>query len=326
MLEINSRNIRTWSMMGQRGAALIIALSELASARKDIMVVTADLSLGSGLERYKIAFPEQFVDVGIAEQNMIGVAAGLAKEGNCVFTTTYAPFASMRCYEQIRNNLGVNEFNVKIIGFSSGVAMGAGGSCHHAIEDIAIMRSIPKMLVLSPADALETIKMIEEVSKTDRPAYIRLTGNLNCPVVYKEDFEYKIGKANILRTGERVALIAAGTMVNEAIRTSKLLEEKGISSTVVDMHTIKPIDKEVIDKLTKEHELIVTVEEHNIIGGLGSAVAEYLSTKETHTRQLFIGFNDIFPKMGDYNYLLKEYGLYAETICSRVIENLEKRA
>ena len=277
MIEITPRNIRTWSMLGQRGTAFTMALPDIASDRKDVMVLTADLSLLSGLERFKETYPKQFLDIGIAEQNMIGVAAGLAKEGNCVFATTYATFISMRSYEQIRNNLGVMGFNVKVIGSSAGVAMGTSGNCHHSIEDLALMRVIPDMQVISPADGLETIKVIQAISKSKSPAYVRLTGNLNCPVVYKEDYEFQIGKGNVLKEGKDIAIIATGTLVAEALKVSELLNEHEIYPTVVDMHTIKPLDEELIRNLSDSHSVIYTLEEHSIIGGLGGAVAECLA-------------------------------------------------
>lgn len=322
MPEINARNVRTWSMLGQRGTVFTMTLPELASKREDIMVLTADLSLLSGLERYKSAYPNQFVDVGIAEQNMIGIAAGLAKEGNCVFATTYATFATMRCFEQIRNNMGVMKFNVKVIGSSAGVAMGTSGNCHHSIEDIAIMRAIPNMRVICPADSVEAAKVIEAVSNDNEPAYIRLTGNLNCPIVYKEDYEYSIGKANVLRQGREVAIVAVGTMVSEALKAAEQLKEHNIDATVIDMHTVKPLDTECLDNLKSNHELIVTVEEHSVIGGLGGAVAEYIASHNMNMRQLMIGFNDAFSNMGSYEYILHENGLCADEICNAVTKSM----
>ena len=322
MPEINARNVRTWSMLGQRGTVFTMTLPELASKREDIMVLTADLSLLSGLERYKSAYPNQFVDVGIAEQNMIGIAAGLAKEGNCVFATTYATFATMRCFEQTRNNMGVMKFNVKVIGSSAGVAMGTSGNCHHSIEDIAIMRAIPNMRVICPADSVEATKVIEAVSNDNEPAYIRLTGNLNCPIVYKEDYEYSIGKANVLKQGSEVAIVAVGTMVSEALKAAEQLKEHNIDATVIDMHTVKPLDTECLDNLKSNHELIVTVEEHSVIGGLGGAVAEYIASHNMNMRQLMIGFNDAFSNIGSYEYILHENGLCADEICNAVTKSM----
>lgn len=308
-MEITSRNIRTWSMLGQRGTAFAMALPDIAAEQKNLMVLTADLSLLSGLEKFKQTYPEQFLDVGIAEQNMIGIAAGLAKEGNCVFATTYATFISMRCYEQIRNNLGVMGLNVKVIGSSAGVAMGTSGNCHHSIEDIALMRVIPNLQVIAPADGLETVKVMQAISKTDKPAYVRLTGNLNCPIVYKEDYDFQIGKGNVLREGEGIVIIAIGTLVAEALKAADSLQESGIKVTVVDMHTIKPLDKELISKLTKGHQLFYTLEEHSVIGGLGGTVAECLAELGASVKLTRLGFKDEFATLGDYDYILAENGL-----------------
>lgn len=318
-MEITSRNIRTWSMLGQRGTAFAMALPDIAAEQKNLMVLTADLSLLSGLEKFRQTYPDQFLDVGIAEQNMIGIAAGLAKEGNCVFATTYATFITMRSYEQIRNNLGVMRFNVKIVGSSAGVAMGTSGNCHHSIEDIALMRVIPNMQVIAPADGLETVKVMQAISKNSNPTYVRLTGNLNCPIVYKEDYNFQIGKGNIVHEGKDVAIIAVGTLVAEALKAVELLKENGICPTVVDMHTIKPLDTELIEKLADKHSVIYTLEEHSVIGGLGSAVAEYVSGLGVTTRLVRLGFQDSYSALGDYEYIIRQNGLDAENIKNHIL-------
>lgn len=318
MIEITTRNIRTFSMLGQRGAAFTMALPEIAADDKNMMILTADLSLLSGLERFREAYPSQFVDVGIAEQNMVGIAAGLAKEGNCVFATTYATFLTMRSFEQIRNNLGVMEFNVKLIGSSAGVAMGTSGNCHHSIEDIALMRVIPNMQVIAPADALETVKVMQAISKTNQPVYVRLTGNLNCPIVYKEDYNYEIGKGIVLNEGNEIAIIAIGTMVSETMKAVDGLKERGINPTVVNMHTVKPIDTELIRKLARNHSTIYTCEEHSITGGLGGAVAECLAELGTATKLVRLGFRDQYSKIGSYEYILEQSGLNAENIVRKI--------
>lgn len=320
MIEVNSRNIRTWSMLGQRGTAFAITLPEIAAEQKQVMVLTADLSLLSGLEKFRQNYPEQFLDVGIAEQNMIGIAAGLAKEGNCVFATTYATFISMRSYEQVRNNLGVMGFNVKVIGSAAGVAMGTSGNCHHSIEDIALMRVIPNIQVIAPADALETVKVMQAISKTNIPAYVRLTGNLNCPMVYKEDYDFRIGKGIVLNRGKDIAIIAIGSLVAEALKAAEGLKERGIHPTVVNMHTIKPLDEELIEELAKEHRIIYTLEEHSVIGGLGGAVAECLAGLGTSTKLVRLGFKDNYSALGDYEYILKQNGLDAESIKETILK------
>ena len=321
MIEITPRNIRTWSMLGQRGAAFTMALPDIAAEQENVMVLTADLSLLSGLERFRETYPERFLDVGIAEQNMIGIAAGLAKEGNCVFATTYATFITMRSFEQIRNNLGVMGFNVKIIGSAAGVSMGTSGNCHHSIEDIALMRVIPNMQVISPADAMEAIKVMQAVSKTSQPAYVRLTGVLNCPTVYKEDYAFEIGKGIVLNEGKDIAIVATGTLIAEALKATWKLNEQGINPTVVNMHTIKPLDTELIAKLAQEHSVIYTLEEHSVIGGLGGAVAECLAELGTATKLVRLGFKDQYSRLGSYEYILQQNGLDAESISEAIAKN-----
>ncbi len=320
MIEITPRNIRTWSMLGQRGTAFTMALPEIAGSQENVMVLTADLSLLSGLERFRETYPDRFIDVGIAEQNMIGIAAGLAKEGNCVFATTYATFLTMRSFEQIRNNLGVMRFNVKLVGSAAGVSMGTSGNCHHSIEDIALMRVIPNMQVIAPADALETIKVMEAVSRTKQPVYVRLTGSLNCPSVYKEDYRFEIGKGIVLNEGKDIAVIASGTLVGEALKACQLLKEQGFHPTVVNMHTIKPLDTELVEKLTKNHSVIYTLEEHSVIGGLGGAVAESLAELGTAVKLVRLGFKDSYAKLGSYEYLLEQNGLDADGIVKSILE------
>lgn len=321
MLEINSRNIRTWSMLGQRGAIFTIALPEIAKTDKSVIAMTADLGVLSGLERFKNAFPEQYFDMGIAEQNMIGVAYGLAREGNCVFATTYATFLTMRCFEQIRNNLGLMKGNVKLVGASSGFAMETSGNCHHSLEDIALMRVIPNMTVICPADSLEAVKAIQAAYLLEGPVYIRLTGGINCPVVYKEDFNFEIGKVNLLKKGKDIAILATGTVVNEALKAAEILKESDISPTVIDVHTLKPLDKE-LKHVFKTHKLIITVEEHSIIGGLGSAIAELASVERYENRHICIGIRDEFPPLGEYNYLLEACGLNSGKIAEVVLRNI----
>jgi transketolase len=318
MIELTSANIRTWSRLGQRGTFFGVALPDIAKDHNNVRVLTADLALLSGLSRFKSEYPDKFFNVGIAEQNMIGIASGLAMEGNSVFATTYATFITMRSFEQIRHNLGYQKLNVKVIGSSAGLVMGMSGNTHYAIEDFAIMRSIPNLTVLSPADSTEAYLMAITSVFTNIPIYIRLTGTLNCPVIYQENYEFEIGRAITLRDGNDITIISCGTMVHTSLETAKILESTGISATVINMHTIKPIDKDVIEKSCQKTRLIVTVEEHNVIGGLGSAVAEYKSTLKNTPPQLFIGIPDTFCKPGDYQYLLNHFGLTPESIAQKI--------
>jgi transketolase len=270
----------------------------------------------------KISHPDQLFNVGIAEQNMIGIAAGLAKEGNCVFVTTYATFCSLRSLEQVRHNLSYMKFNVKVIGSSAGFAMGMSGNTHYAIEDIAVMRALPNMTVISPADAAEAYLAAFAVSEIEAPVYIRLTGQMNCPMVYKESFSFEIGKGVVLKRGTDIALIGTGSIINEIFGAASSLENEGISCSIINIHTIKPLDTNLLDKIFREHRLIVTVEEHSIIGGLGSAIAEYKSCKDKAPAQLMIGIPDCFGKAGEYQYLLEQYQLTAEKIAISIKNKL----
>ena len=316
-MEFNSVNSRFLSKMGHRGA-FAMALGEVAEQNPDLALVTADLGLLTGLDRFIKQYPEKFVNVGIAEQNMIGIAAGLAREGFVVFTTTYATFITMRSYEQIRLDVSYMGFNVKVVGTGSGLAMGMLGTSNYGIEDLALMRSLPGMMVVQPCDGMEIVKTIHAAARHVGPMYIRLTGVLNSPIVYEKDYEFELGKAVRLREGKDLTIFAAGTMVHEALGAATALEAQGIAAAVVNMHTAKPIDAAAIDRACAESALIVTVEEHGVIGGLGSAVAEYKATLKKTPPQLFLGLPDKFGKVAEYRYLLERYGLTAPQIARSI--------
>lgn len=318
---INSETTAQLSRMSSRGA-FGEAINDIKDPDNKIMVVAADVINSARLNNYAERNPEKVINVGISEQNMIGIAAGLANDGYTVFCSTFAPFASMRCFEQIRSQLGYMNLNVKVAGLLSGFAGGTFGNTHYGLEDLAIMRTIPNMTVLSPADCTETVKAVQAAAEHNGPVYIRLTGVPGQPPVYKEDFAYKIGKAIVHSEGTDVAIIATGTMVYEAIRASRALTKKEISTTVVDMHTIKPLDTELLDKIFKTHKLIVTVEEHSKIGGLGAAVAEYKAVFPDAPKQIIMGIPDEFLKAGSYTYMLGKCGLSAPNIVKIIQENI----
>ncbi len=324
MVAIDKRSVKRWSRIGQR-AAFGLVIDEMANKNEDIMVLTADVSTSAGLERYRANHPEQYLDVGISEQNMMGVATGLADAGYQVFTTTFAPFQSMRCLEQIRVDLGYMNTSVKMVGLASGLYHIYLGNTHCCVEDIGVLRTIPGMTILSPADGAEVAKCIGASLNIDGPVYIRLSGGSPLPVVYGDDYEYEIGKGIELREGKDVVLIATGTMVERALRTAKELEEHDICASVVDMHTIKPIDTELIHKY-KDYSLIITMEEHNVIGGLGSAVAEVLSETVHCSRLMRIGVPDIYPHTMDYETVMDLCGLSVEKMVGKIIENYGKDA
>ena len=275
MIEYNKRNIRMWSLLGPSGAHGTAAM-ELAESNPNVVMLTADLCFFSGLERFKAAYPDKLYNVGIAEQNMIGVAAGLAKEGFIPFANTYASFCASRCADQVRVNMSYMRLPIKLIGLTAGYGAGILGATHVSIEDVSLMRALPNITVISPADCTEIIKAVLAAAETPDPTYIRLTGPMNTPIVYKENYDFQIGKAITLQEGEDVAIIATGSMVAQSIKAAKLLEAEGISCSVINMHTLKPLDVDAVIEANKRHKLIVTAEEHSVIGGLYGAVAEVL--------------------------------------------------
>lgn len=315
MIGITKAKARLWSRLGAR-ATLGQALLE-AAREHDFYVMSADLAQSSGLGRFKGEFPERFMNAGIAEQNMIGMAAGLAKDGTCVFATSFSPFVTMRACEQVRMNMGYMQLNIKTVGLGSGLIMAQLGNSHFGIEDAAVMRAIPGMTVVCPADGAEIVRCVEALCEYDKPAYLRLTGGPGLPVVYEEDMDFRIGKAIPLREGKNIGIIACGTMVHYALAAAGLLSAKGIEASVTDMHTLKPLDGEAVDTLL-DKKLIVTVEEASIIGGLGSAVAEHLAAKKQKPPQLMLGIRDCFPHAGSYEYLLDQCGLTAEKIAGDI--------
>lgn len=296
------------------------ALATLAQENKNIMVLDADLSGSTKTAEVKKVAPQQHFNMGIAEGNMMTVAAGMATSGNIVFASSFAIFAAGRAFEQVRNSIGYPHLNVKVCATHAGLTVGEDGASHQSIEDIALMRTIPGMVVVSPADGVSTKAAIEAVAKYEGPCYVRL-GRMAVEDVYEEaTMDFTIGKGNILREGTKVAIIANGIMVEAALKAYEMLKEKGIEATVVDMHTIKPIDDKLLVDLAQTHELFVTCEEHSVIGGLGSAVAEVLSQKAPR-KIAMVGIKDTFGESGTPASLLEKYGLTAEEIVKAVVEN-----
>lgn len=321
MLEVNTRNARQWSRMGSR-ATFGTAILATAEHHPDMMVLSADLGNSSGLDRFIRTYPEQFLNVGIAEQNMIGVAAGLAKEGFNVFATSFSPFIALRAGEQVRMNLGYMGLNVKAVAIGSGISMGLLGNSHYGLEEVALMRAIPNITVVSPADCAEIVKTVEAAARFDGPMYIRLTGGPDNPCVYENDYDFEIGKAITLRQGPDLAIIACGTMVYQALQAASALAEAGISATVVNMHTLKPLDADALNGILTSVPAIVTIEEHSVIGGLGSAVSEYMSVSGLRLPHLPIGLPDSFLDAGQYAYMLDQEGLTAPKISAKISQFL----
>lgn len=321
MFEITRMAARTCSMLGQRGAIFGQAVLDAAKEDDRFVLLTADLATLSGMDRYCKTYPDKFVNVGIAEQNMLGIAAGMAAEGYHPVVTTYATFVTMRSCEMIRHYLGYMNQKVIVVGSGAGLSQGFAGNTHYTIEDISMMRAIPNLRIVSPADAASAIKLFEEARRAEGPVYIRLTGNLNCPMVYKEDAQFAIGKSNCIMKGKDVTIFACGTMVSTALSVAKMLAENGIDVGVVDMYSIKPLDKEAVRE-SKESRLLVTLEEHSKLGGLGGAVAEVVSEEGGFLRLLRLGIADVFDLAGDYDGLLKQNRLTAPLITEDIVKAL----
>ena len=297
------------------------ALVKLGKVNKDVVVLEADLSKSTMTAYFKKEFPERHINVGIAEADMIGTAAGIATTGKIPFASTFAHFAAGRAFDQVRNSVAYPHLNVKICPTHAGVSLGEDGGSHQSVEDVALMRAIPGMVVLSPADAVETEKMVFAAAEYKGPVYVRL-GRLNIPVLFDENYKFEIGKAATLREGNDVAILATGLMVSEALEAAKLLEEKGVKARVVNVSTIKPLDTETVLKAAKECKFIVTSEEHSVIGGLGSAVSEYLS--EVYPAKVVKhGIQDIFGQSADGETMLTNYELRAKDIAETVLNNLK---
>lgn len=323
MLELTATTAKQWSRIGSRGM-YGQAILDLAGSCPELVVLSADLGNSSGLDRFKKSYPDQFINVGIAEQNLIGVAAGIAKEGFTVFASSFAPFIAMRASEQVRMNMGYMNLSVKAVGIGSGLVMGFLGNSHFGIEDIAVMRAIPNMTVVCPADCGEIVKVVQAAAEYNGPMYIRLTGGPNCPVVYADNYEFEIGRAIELKTGSEVAIIANGSMVAPAIAATDILSQHGVSAGVFNFHTVKPLDEKMLNSISQAYGLIVTVEEHSIIGGLGSAVAEFVSSLDKPNRVVRLGHPDYFGKTGEYEFLLQRYGLTADGIVESVLTEINK--
>ncbi len=292
-------------------------LVELGKVNKDIVVLDADLATATKTELFKKEFPNRFFDMGIAEQDMMSTAAGMATCGKIPYASTFAVFAAGRSYDQIRNSICYPKLNVKICATHSGIAVGEDGATHQMLEDISLMRSLPNMTVMSVADDIQAKWAVEEISKIDGPVYLRL-GRLASPIIYAENQKFEIGKGIQIGDGTDATIIATGLMVAESIKAMEELKEKGINIRVIDIHTIKPIDKELIVKCAKETKRIITIEDHSIIGGLGSAVCEVLS-EEYPTKVTRLGMKDTFGKSGKAEKLLEYFGLSKDGIIKEIM-------
>ena len=319
---LNKTNFKIWSKLGMRATFGLAAL-ELGNTVDKLMILTGDVSTSAGLDRFKKKFSDKYLDVGIAEQNLIGIAAGLASEGFNVITTTFAPFQTIRCCEQIKVNLGYMKHKICMVGLASGLALGTFGYTHCCIEDVGILRSIPNLTIISPADSSEAVKAVLASLEHKNSTYIRLTGGANIDQIYEDDYSFKIGQSITLKEGKGISIFASGTMVKVALDCSKILSKSDIDVEVINMHTIKPIDINKINESAKKSKLIVSIEEHNIIGGLGSAIAECLVGIKNSPEQIFFGINDSYSEGGDYNFLKKKFNLTPDFISKKIISKFK---
>lgn len=321
MIEFNSKSIKRWMMLSTRNAFGAF-LTELAAEHPEVFAMTADFTKSTGLSKFKEQFPNQFMTAGIAEQNMIALASGLASEGHNVFACSFASFVTTRCYEQVKINLGYMQHNVKLVGIASGLGVAHQGNTHYGLDDVSLMRVIPNMTIIVPADCTEVAKATIALADMEGPAYLRLVGEGFIPIVNPNDYDFEIGKGIVKREGTEVLIISNGTMVNQSLKVAEELEKDGISVEVVNMHTVKPLDIQLIEEQMSGKKLVVSVEEGQVNGGLGSAVAEYLSSVRNAPKMLRLGVQDVFPHSGSYQYLLQQSGLDVESIKNKIVENL----
>ena len=299
------------------------ALVELGQKNDKVIVFDADLAAATKTGMFKKEFPERFIDCGIAEGNMMGVAAGMATAGYTVFASSFAMFAAGRAFEQVRNTIGYPHINVKIGATHAGISVGEDGASHQCCEDIALMRTIPGMTIINPADDVEARLAVMAAAEIDGPVYMRF-GRLAVPRIFDENYKFEIGKGVYLKEGKDVTIIATGLMVERALQAAEMLAAEGIDAAVINMATIKPIDKDIIVDAAKKTGAIVTAEEHSVIGGLGEAVAAVVAeTKPVPV--LRVGVEDTFGKSGPALELLEIYGLNAENICKKAIQAMENK-
>ncbi len=312
----------SWPMEAQRksyGRALV----DLGRARGDVVVLDADLSSSTRTVEFKGAFPGRFFNCGIAEQNMMGTAAGLAVGGMTVFASTFAVFATGRAYDQVRQSIAYPDLNVKIVASHAGITVGGDGASHQTMEDIALMNALPNMTVVVPADGPETYKAVLAVAERHGPAYVRM-GRGDVPVVTSKEERFEIGRAHILREGADVALVGTGQMVAACLLAAEALKARGVSAKVIDLHTIKPLDVEALEKAARECGAVVTAEEHNIVSGVGTLVAAALAERYPVPMER-VAMQDVFGQSGESEELMREYGLTDREVLAAAIKAMERK-
>lgn len=320
----NNNLARQWARIGPRGVYGQSILS-LAEENKDIFAISADLGNSSGLDRFKNKYQNRFLNIGIAEQNMVGFSSGLSTLGFNVFISSFAPFITMRAGEQVRMNLSYMNSNVKLVAIGSGVSMGFLGNSHFGLEDISIIRSLPNIPIISPCDCFEVYKAVNELSKFEGPAFLRLTGAAPAQIINKTDYEFIIGKSIEIVQGKEILILSHGTILSNCIKAAEILNQKfSINPTVVNVHTLRPLDPN-IKKMINSYSLIVTVEEHFISGGLGTILSELITSSSTTKASLLkLGLPNNFLKSGTYKQLLKRYSLDPDGIAENIYHKFIK--
>jgi len=323
-MNFSSADAKKWLRMGPR-AMFGQFMLEIAKKNKKLIVLSADLGRSSGLARFKMEFPKQYISVGISEQNLVGVAAGLADEGYKVFVTSFAPFLSMRASEQIRMNLGYMRHNVNLVALGSGLSMGFLGNSHFGLEDIAIMRTIPNLNITCPADCSELGKVLDDYALNDRgPSYIRLTGIPGSKNVYNKNYSYKFGKNITINKGKDILILSYGSVLGQVKQSVKNLKKMNIDVELVNIVSLKPIDEKVIS-LFKKFNKIITIEEHTSVGGLSSIIAEKVLKNRSNIKLFSISLPDKFGPTGTYDYLLKHHGLDSDSLTKKIIKLFKKK-
>lgn len=316
-------NLKKYAGQGQAVALFGTFLPDNIGNYPNVHVLSADMSAAASLSRYIYQNPDKYTEIGIAEQNLVGISAGMASEGFTPIAIAQAAFITMRAFEMNRQYLGYMKNKVILVGLNSGLYLQYFGNTHYCVEDISILRSIPDMTILSPADAGEAVMALDAALRYDGASYIRLTGGSQLRTVYNENCDFVIGKDIVVREGSDICIFATGACVGNSIEAANILSVKyGIEARVVDVHTLKPFDTETVDH-AKEHPFIVTAEEHSIIGGLGSTLSDYTASKGGFPPIIRLGINDIFSKPGDYNYLMKQHRLTPELIAEEIYKRIK---
>lgn len=312
-------DLASFEGLGQTAAIFSMYLPDILEEHQDIRVLSADMSYIAKLDRFKMLYPKHFINVGIAEQNLIGISAGLSAEGFQCVALAQASFITMRCFEQVRQYMSYMQYPVILIGLAGGFQLQFMGNTHYALEDISLLRSIPGIVIYSPADAGEAVKAFQSALAEKKPAYIRLTGASDQSLIYQEDFAYDYRKAHCLRQGECISILATGSMVSVALRAASMIEERiGATVKVVDMHVLSPLDLDTISGC-RTSKAVVTLEEHYVSGGLGSAIADVAAREKNYPPVLKLGIQNRYGDVGDYPYLLAQHRLVPESVAEDII-------